>query len=699
VVTKTRKPDAGATWAQIGGAVGAPVGAALAALLVLLDWISVDLGPAVLTGLSVGAPVGAVVGLVVAWRRAGASATAADTASDDLDALVLQLRSAVLQERRSDRSLLANRLGGELDLALKTIVRKPGDFAGWRLAARTSVKLERLHQHFLSHRLRLVLLGEPGSGKSLAGLRILEHVNTNEVEGRVRLAEVFPLASWGAWHATQPDDDITEWMANALALQWGLTVGVARRVVASDVLIPIFDGLDEVEEDAQKSCVLALNSYVTARADRAFIVCCRAKEYLDLAPTWVAPEERAELVIQPLELHEVREFLDRIPLVGPWQLLKDEVSAAALGSQPQGEPSADRFDFLRSPLHLTVALRAYEDGDPQELLTPDLEQARMRLWGRYMARTAGVGADYSLLDAQRWLATIASLMTMHIEGSPVFWLHWLHWIDRDGSRLRSARRRLALTGFLVGGLASALLRMNGIGLYLFGLAIAPGLQVAIGATLGGLLGSGALHEQPMRFHWKQWFRPSWDTVAPIVLVSLLWGVVSVYVIGPRLGVVSAILVAFATHLAIGGGSPVDDKIRESLGSRGPYAILKEAAKSGCVGYVAAYALGFLGVFLLEPFASTVRNAMGYWLLYVGIIGLYSGFHMGWDAVIWHFWLRLSLAREDRLPLQLVTFLRWTSLPEREWVLRVGGSYRFRHRELQELLAHRGSSAGAIAGSS
>jgi hypothetical protein len=122
--------------------------------------------------------------------------------------------------------------------------------------------------------------------------------------------------------------------------------------------------------------------------------------------------------------------------------------------------------------------------------------------------------------------------------------------------------------------------------------------------------------------------------------------------------------------------------------------LKEAAKSGCIGYVAAYLIGFLGILLLRPFTGMISNAMGYWLVYIGIIGLYSGFYMGWDAVIWHFWLRLSLAREDRLPWQLVTFLNWTSLPEREWVLRVGGSYRFRHRELQEFLAHRGSPAGA-----
>ena len=685
MATRTRGPDVGATWAQIGGAIGAPVGAALAALLVLLDWISAELGAAVLTGLSVGAPVGAIIGLVLSWRRTGGSPVSADATSAELDTLVPQLRSAVINERLSDRSSLINRLGGELNLAMRTIVREPGNFAGWRLSDRTSVRLERLPQHFLRHRMRLVLLGEPGSGKSLAALRILEHINKHEVGGRIRLAEAFPLASWGAWHVAQPDDSMTEWMANTLALQWGLSLGTARRLVASDVLIPIFDGLDEVEKDARKSCVLALNSYIAARTDRAFLICCRAKEYQELAPAWVAPEDRAELVIQSLELHEILKFLDRIPLGGPWQLLKNEIRAAALSSSPQGGQLADHFHFLRTPLHLTVALRTYVDDDPHDLLNPDPGQARTHLWEKYLARTLGERAPYMLPDAQRWLATMARLMIVDLEGSPVFWLHWLHWIDPNESRLRSARRKLGLAGVLVGGLIGALLRMNDIALIFLGYTLPPGYQIAIGAILGGYLGSQVIYNQPTRFHWHLWFRPSLSLIRNVVTAFLFWGAIAIYVAGPRVGLLTGALIALTMYIAAGGGSLVDDKILDSMGSRGPYAILRGAVTSGCIAFFAAYALYVLTSFILRPLVD-IDTFNVFWFLFVGIGALYLGLYKGWDAVIWHFWLRLVLAREKRLPWRLVDFLRWASLPEREWVFRVGGSYRFRHREFQEFLA-------------
>jgi hypothetical protein len=80
-----------------------------------------------------------------------------------------------------------------------------------------------------------------------------------------------------------------------------------------------------------------------------------------------------------------------------------------------------------------------------------------------------------------------------------------------------------------------------------------------------------------------------------------------------------------------------------------------------------------------------RNLLLNWLLGLFIAAIYAALSYGLNAVVWHFGLRIWLARRGDLPLHLVDFLRWASRPELGWIAQIGGAFRFRHRELQEFL--------------
>jgi hypothetical protein len=168
----------------------------------------------------------------------------------------------------------------------------------------------------------------------------------------------------------------------------------------------------------------------------------------------------------------------------------------------------------------------------------------------------------------------------------------------------------------------------------------------------------------------------------------MWGVFAYVFAGMRFAVAGALIATLVGAVVFSASAPIDDTGREKIGSRGPYAVLLGSIRSGCIQFILYVSLFVLAkFFVLDPLThGPVETNTGLWLLLIVTIGLVAGLNGGWSAVVWHFLLRLQLARERALPWRLVDFLQWTSLPEREWTINIGGSFRFRHREFQAFLA-------------
>lgn len=559
---------------------------------------------------------------------------------------------------------------------------------------------------------RLVVLGDPGYGKTVAALTLLAHINRRDSIGRT-FAELFSLADWYRWQADTPGGLLADWLAYELsrAYPMDLPASVAGELIAEGLLLPILDGLDEIPtEEHRRTCVDAIEAYTRPiEPHRPFVLTCRGAEYSLLRPDFLEADGHVALV--GLEHEQVMHILeDRTGSVHAWHSVRT--------AHANDHPTLVRL--FRSPLRLTTALQAYSRADPSELLALDFETAKARLWERLLETHGGSFRGSSGDEAARWLAFLAR--GLRRTGRQRFVLHELYLMDPlDGAVERRFRIVLAaglaavaaLLGILAVGLAAGLLGACAYGaqiarsfervpsirvadswtdrlarartklgpstaLLAAGGALAGGaLAVQAGATAGLVVAGGALAVYVgvmLMFTLREGIEPLSAgppenfagkrldaTLAESRDQGLLLGLICGAFYGLATGLVSTLTSGLAGALIFAAAVALSGIF---MGSRGVPAI----------GAVA-------GALAIGEASATVFGGL------VGCaVGLLVALRGGFGAWCYHYWLRLSLSRRSLLPIHLRGFLSWCAGSERGW-LRLSDACEFRHRELLEFLSN------------
>ncbi|MBK8937418.1 MAG: protein kinase [Polyangiaceae bacterium] len=126
----------------------------------------------------------------------------------------------------------------------------------------------------------LVLLGEPGFGKTVNLLRLARHLADRAAgpEGHIGpVPVVFTLSSWSERSA-----DLSEWMVAELSAKYQLLRRDAQSLLDRGAIVPLLDGLDDVRVEARGRCVDALNAYAAAHPGGRVVVTCRTEAYRSL---------------------------------------------------------------------------------------------------------------------------------------------------------------------------------------------------------------------------------------------------------------------------------------------------------------------------------------------------------------------------------------------------------------------------------
>ncbi|MFE6288122.1 NACHT domain-containing protein [Streptomyces sp. NPDC057877] len=167
---------------------------------------------------------------------------------------------------------------------------------------------------------RLVVLGAPGSGKTMLLTRLLLALAAERTAGSP-VPVLFPLASWS------PAEQTLEcWMAERLARDYsGLGTPTAehadrteqashaRALLEHRLILPVLDGFDEIPEPFRAMALDAINSALPL--DQPLVLSSRLTEYGDtLSPPRGVPVRlcgAAAVELRPLEAPDIADYLKR----------------------------------------------------------------------------------------------------------------------------------------------------------------------------------------------------------------------------------------------------------------------------------------------------------------------------------------------------------------------------------------------------
>jgi NACHT domain len=240
----------------------------------------------------------------------------------------------------------------------------------------------------------LLILGEPGAGKSTFLLSLAEQLLARaEADPSYPLPLLLPLASWA-----EKRSPLQPWITEQLRQIYGLPVSLGEHWQERDQLLPLLDGLDEMEPSARISCIEAINAYHLERPAVPLVVCSRLADY-----EYASAKRRLVLgraiVVQPLSVAQAD-------------------AALAEGGQPfstlrtafQNHPTLQ--ELASTPLMLSILMLTYRQvpiGD----LPAEESQLHQQIWQdyvRHMVQSRGDTARYPLATTQRWLGWLAREM-------------------------------------------------------------------------------------------------------------------------------------------------------------------------------------------------------------------------------------------------------------------------------------------------
>jgi transcriptional regulator with XRE-family HTH domain/energy-coupling factor transporter ATP-binding protein EcfA2 len=311
----------------------------------------------------------------------------------------------------------------------------------------------------------LLILGEPGAGKSTMLLHLARLlIQQAEQEEAHPLPVVLRLSSWA-----EKKPALEDWMSEQLALTYDVSRKLSTQWVHDEQILPLLDGLDEMDAAARSACIAAINAYHREHLLVPLVICSRRTEYEAAASQQKLALQHAVL-IQPLTLEQVYAALDQIghPLNALRQTLRTNLALQELTA---------------TPLQLSILLLAYSR-TPVPAFSHELPTLQKQMWTDYVAHMVGqkgaVGR-YSLQQTCLWLSWLARNLQKHYQ--TVFYLEHVQadWLP-ENLRQRAFRLTMRLPIILLSVVASCI-----IGLFLQTVFdLTTGLQAAV---LGCVLAS------------------------------------------------------------------------------------------------------------------------------------------------------------------------------------------------------------------
>jgi hypothetical protein len=538
---------------------------------------------------------------------------------------------------------------------------------------------------------QLVVLGEPGAGKSvLALLLTLDLLRDRTVETAVPV--LFSASSW------IERDRLDHWLVRRLAEDYpalrddpAVGVGGLRRLLDSGRLLPVIDGLDEIDVRHHAAVLRMVHGF--GAAGRPFVLTCRSAEFEAAVLEAGTPLARAAVVeLEPVTGDQARKYLPAGQIDGArrWESVLDTLAA---------EPHGALAQTLSSPLMVYLARTAYSHtrADPAELCDGPVAGSRQlverHLFDSYLpAVYAHAPRPYPADQAARWLSFLAGFLHRQQARDLAWW------------ELPAAIRGWRFVAAGYGAVAAVI----GVGLPVLFAAGVP--QAALAAGIGGvtvgllvLLTVERENRALLSLPHSGWRRRMIRAVRYGIIMglpSMLFAGVAVAIIGSAwtsvLVLVPCLYLGAFTGLVAGrvrGQAPQ----AEDPSTITPRSVLRNDRRAtiatiGSVVFASCVSTGLAARLVHQHAASAATTQLA-----VGAVGLLIGTVTGLVVAVFanprSSWLsyvaaRCYLAVRGHLPWRLMRFL--ANAHERGVLRQAGAVYQFRHVRLQDYLATRGT---------
>ena len=175
---------------------------------------------------------------------------------------------------------------------------------------------------------RLLILGALGAGKTTSLLELAKDLIIRaENNHQYPIPVLFNLLDWKDDYPT-----IADWLVKQLHLKYGLKVSVGNQWIEQQQILPLLDGLDELELSQQERCIQAINQLLQRYNPPKYIAVCTRLESYKNYQTWL--RLNGAIYLRPLNELQIQEYLLSSRSRELWENLKTERDLLVLAKMP-----------------------------------------------------------------------------------------------------------------------------------------------------------------------------------------------------------------------------------------------------------------------------------------------------------------------------------------------------------------------------
>ena len=539
---------------------------------------------------------------------------------------------------------------------------------------------------------QILILGEPGSGKTIALLEFAkEWIDRAKNDDNCLIPVVFNLSSYKdkeQQDKKEKKEKIVDWLVEEFKTYYQTYRKDARNLIEQKKLLFLFDGLDEVDNKYRVECIEALNDFIETGSE--IIICCRIKDYQALLQLL---QLKTAIYLKPLTFEQIDNYLNRLgsKLIGLKTLLQKERKSNL--KEKILSKDSPLNDLAKTPLMLSIMISAYEGVSREDLLKKYwLKDKEKQLFDDYIKK---------MFDRRCWESNpppysrkrLISFLTfiakgMEKESQSIFLIERIQPSYLNKKELILYKIAVGIFLFIIiflttfWGMKGHILIAIFFGIAGFGFGIKPKLIKPI---------------VKLKWNWKQVIKVFG---LPILLLSffsffffglalalvaqkpwIMWGILGLIMATAFLG-----LIIDGSNLFLTGIFDKNSQENSENTTHPNEEIWKSVKNSGIIiirmlGWIFILAVSLI-LFQVHKFDLTWLSSMGRFAFSLGVIfSLINGSGL---AVIQHLFLRSILWFKYKTPWSYTKLLDYAT--ERIFRQKVGGGYIFIHPMLREHFA-------------